>query len=70
MHTGLNEKEIQKNLTDKENILNWMVKNKVNTVNGVGMLIAEYYRDPENVMEVVNKNGKADRLIPKHVLKG
>ncbi len=70
MHTGMTEKEIAKNLKDKENILNWMVKNHVNTVDGVGMLVAEYYRDPENVLKVVEKNRKVEELIPKNLLKG
>jgi len=70
MHTGMNEKEIQKNADDKEKILNWMVKNHVNTVDGVGMLVAEYYRDPENVLKLVDKNAKVGELIPKHFLEG
>ena len=70
MHTGMSATEIEKNIKEKERILNWMVKNHVNTVDGVGKLIAEYYRDPKNVLSIVNKNEKAEKLIPKHLLEG
>jgi len=68
MHTGMTIKEIEDYLENKEKILNWMVKNNVNTVDGVGKLVAEYYRDPKNVMDIVNKNEKVEELIPKHLL--
>jgi len=70
MHTGMSVAEIEKNIKEKERILNWMVKNHVNTVDGVGKLIAEYYRDPKNVLSIVNKNEKVEKLIPKHLLEG
>ena len=68
MHTGMNEKEIEKDLNDKKKILDWMVKNNIKTVDGVGKLIAEYYRDPKNVLKIVEKNEKPEVLIPKHLL--
>ena len=70
MHTGMTTKEIEDDLKNKENILDWMVKNNVNTVDGVGKLVAEYYRDPKNVLNIVHKNEKAEKLIPKHLLEG
>jgi len=68
MHTGMSEKEIQKDINNKQKILSWMVKNKINTVDGVGKLVAEYYRDPKNVLKIVEKNEKPETLIPKHLL--
>ena len=70
MHTGMTTKEILDDLKNKENILNWMVKNNVNTVDGVGKVVAEYYRDPKNVLKIVHKNEKAEKLISKHLLEG
>jgi len=70
MHTGMTTKEIEEDLKNKEKILNWMVKNNVNTVDGVGKVVAEYYRDPKNVLNIVNKNEKVEKLIPKHLLEG
>jgi len=70
MHTGMSVDEIEKDVKEKEKILNWMVKNKINTLDGVGKVIAEYYRDPENVLKIVNTNQRPERLISKELLKG
>ena len=70
MYTGLSTSEINKEIKDKEKILLWMAKNKVNTVDGVGKVVAEYYRDPKYILNLVNKNEKATKLIPKNLLKG
>jgi flagellar protein FlaI len=68
MHTGMSDSEIKRDLKDKENILNWLIKNNVNTVDAVGKVVAEYYRDPKSVMNIVHKNGSPERLIPKELL--
>ena len=54
--TGLTREEIGKILKDKEIILEWIVKNNINTVDGVGRVMAEYYTDKNNLMEHVKKN--------------
>jgi flagellar protein FlaI len=68
MHTGMSNAELEKDKNDKIKILNWMVENHVNTINGVGKVIAEYYRDPEYVLNIVEKKEKAEKLIPKNFL--
>jgi len=70
MHTGMTTKEIIEDLKEKERILNWMVENHVNTVDGVGKIVAEYYKDSEKVLKIVDKNEKAEKLIPKDLLEG
>lgn len=70
MHTGMTIKEIEDDLKNKEMILDWMVKNNVNTIDGVGKVVAEYYRDPKNILDIVYKNEKAEKLIPKNLLEG
>jgi len=69
MHTGMSEQEIKKNLKERQKILSWMVKNNLNTVNGVGKIIAEYYLNPKNLMAIVNKNEKPEKIVPKEWLK-
>jgi flagellar protein FlaI len=69
MHTGMNQNEIQKDIKEKEIILNWMVKNHINTVDAVGKLVAEYYRDHDYVLNIVQKNEKVEKIIPKELLK-
>jgi flagellar protein FlaI len=70
IHTGMTISEIEKDIAEKEMILKWMVKNRINTVDGVGKLVAEYYRDRERVLDIVKKNEKADKIIPKNLLEG
>lgn len=68
MHTGMTEEEIMEDLKEKEMILDWMVKNHVKTVDGVGKVIAEYYRDPNRVLSVVKDGLGSEKLIPKDLL--
>jgi len=69
MFTGFTDSQIKKDFSEKEKILKWIVKNKINTVNAVGKVVAEYYNDPEKVLKIVNKNQKPDILVPKDWLK-
>lgn len=69
MHTGMNDSEIQKDIKEKEKILLWMVKNHVNTVDGVGKLVAEYYTNTKRVMDIIEKDEKVEKLIPKELLR-
>ena len=56
MHTGMTNREIEKDLKDKQLVLDWMLKNKVKTVDTVGKVIAEYYNDKEDVVNIASKN--------------
>ncbi|MBU5690023.1 MAG: type II/IV secretion system ATPase subunit [Candidatus Aenigmatarchaeota archaeon] len=69
MHTGMSNSDIEKTLKERSKILNWMVKNKVTNVNGVGKIIAEYYMDPKNILKIAEKNENPDKIIPKEWLK-
>lgn len=54
--TGFSINEIKKSLLEKENVLKWLVKHNINTVDTVGRVIAEYYTNPENLMKIVKEN--------------
>ena len=56
MFTGFTRNELSKSLSEKETVLKWLVKNDINTVNGVGRVIAEYYTAKDNLMEHIKKN--------------
>ncbi|MCH8328859.1 MAG: CpaF family protein [Nanoarchaeota archaeon] len=58
LFTGFTKNELQKSLKEKENILKWLVKQNINTVDSVGKVMAEYYIDAENLMKFVRKNKK------------
>ncbi|MBU0761530.1 MAG: Flp pilus assembly complex ATPase component TadA [Candidatus Altiarchaeota archaeon] len=55
MHTGMNQDEINKDLAEKEAILKWMEKNKIYSLNAVGEIFDQYYRDPKKLMEKIRK---------------
>ncbi|MBI2128784.1 type II/IV secretion system ATPase subunit [Candidatus Woesearchaeota archaeon] len=56
LYTGLSKKEIEDDLKIKEKVLKYLVGNKINTVESVGRVMAEYYTDKDNLMAFVNKN--------------
>jgi flagellar protein FlaI len=68
MHTGMSDEEIASDLKKKRQILEWMVKHNVNTVNAVGKIVAEYYRDPKMILDAVRKNKNPDTVISKELL--
>ncbi|MBU0757964.1 MAG: Flp pilus assembly complex ATPase component TadA [Nanoarchaeota archaeon] len=60
LFTGFGESEIHKDLAEKEKILNYLVKNKIDSLDGVGRVMAEYYTKRENLMSHVNRNKKLE----------
>lgn len=58
LYTGYSQQEIMNILKEKENILKYLVKQQIKTVNGVGRIVAEYYTDKDNLMKFVRKNKK------------
>ena len=56
LFTGFSRNELKKSLHEKENVLKWLVKQNINTVDGVGKVMAEYYTDSDNLMKYVKKN--------------
>ncbi len=53
-YVNMTDREIEQNLTEKKNILDWMVKKDINTVEKVGDIISKYYDDPSKVMKLVH----------------
>lgn len=70
LHTGKNPKEITQDLREKEEILQYMVDNNICTVDGVGRMIAETYRDKDYVLDTVQKKKSPDEIIGKKIAKG
>jgi len=56
LFTGLSKQELNNSMKEKETVLKWLAKNNTNTVDTVGRAMAEYYTDPDNLMEHVRKN--------------
>jgi flagellar protein FlaI len=56
LHTGLSKEKVLAQISEKQKILEWMVKFKVRDVNEVGKVVANYYKDPESVLSLVRDN--------------
>lgn len=65
LYTGMTEKDIDKDLKDKRDILEWLVKNKVKDINEVGRIISEYYRNPDMVLNIVKKGTRPHKITKK-----
>ncbi len=63
LYTGMTNEEIEKDLENKVKILEWMTKYQIKTINTVGKVFAEYYRD-ENTIIKLAKSG----VSPKELL--
>lgn len=51
MLTGLNEKEILRELKNREKVLNYLVKKRIRDVNSVGKVISSYIKNPEEILK-------------------
>ncbi len=56
LHTGLSKDELMGEIRNKQKMLEWMVKLKINRVNDVGRVMAHYYMDPDSVLQAAEKN--------------
>ena len=55
MHTGMNDKEMLKDIEEKMYVLEYMLKKNIDDVNLVGRTIAEYYFDKDNFMKKMKR---------------
>ncbi len=51
LFSGMSDRDIQKDISNKEAILKWMVKQGIRDVNKVGRIISEYYVNPEKILK-------------------
>ena len=66
MHTGMDREEIYDNIEDKEKVLQWMLDRGVTDVNEVGMLIGEYYSEPEEIIEMAENNDDPQEIFDRY----
>ncbi len=63
LHTGMTTQEISEDVFTRAKILNWMLNNKVESIDQVGQLMKLYYADSDSVVQAVEKNSPAKRLL-------
>jgi len=56
LYTGYTESEIERELAEKRRVLDYLVKQDIKTVEGVGRIMAEYYTNKANLMKAVANN--------------
>lgn len=56
LFTGFSSSELVKSLKEKEAVLKWMVSQKIDTVDTVGRVMAEYYTNKDVLMGIVRRN--------------
>ena len=54
-YTNMREEDISSDLADKQLVIDWMVENNINTVEGVGAIMSSYYDDPQVVLKAAGK---------------
>jgi len=55
MHTGMSRDDIKRDIKEKEEILNWMLKNDIKDLEAVGATMEEYYKSPQKLLEKVRR---------------
>jgi len=55
-HTGMSEKEINSEIEKKKKILEWIIKNKLNSLNYLGKVMNLYYTNPEKLASIIQNN--------------
>jgi flagellar protein FlaI len=56
LYTGMSDDEIQREIKEKQQVIEYLIKQEVTQVDAVGRVIAEYYTDKENLMRFVREN--------------
>ncbi len=56
LKTGMTREEIKKDLKEKEEVLDWLVKNKITDLNEVGKIISLYYSRKDYLLKKVRKS--------------
>ena len=55
-NTGMSHIQINKNLDEKRDILNWLVKNDIRDLNDLGRVMNHYYNNKEGLIKAISKN--------------
>ena len=63
LFTGATSSEISKDLNEKVKVLDWFVKNKVNLVNDVGRIVANYYVNEKKINKAIKDNLSPSKIL-------
>jgi flagellar protein FlaI len=63
LHTGMTEREVREDQKNKMTVLDWMKKNKLDTIDDVGRTMKQYYSDEAAILKSVEKGMKPDKVL-------
>jgi len=67
LYSGMTQKEIDQDMSDKAKIFSWMVKKGYKDVNTVGTIVSQYYMNPDDILSLAVKNSEwQGRKLPMH----
>jgi len=52
----MTQNEVNKNLKEKEGVLNWLMKNKIRSLDEFGKVMNYYYSDKELLLKEIKQN--------------
>jgi hypothetical protein len=52
--------EINKDMKDKKTVLCWMLENGLRSIDQVGDVMSQYYKDPESVLKMAKVGKKPE----------
>ncbi|MFH1307519.1 MAG: ATPase, T2SS/T4P/T4SS family [archaeon] len=55
-HTGMSQSEINSYLKEKKDILEWLIKNRIRSLNEMGKVMSLYYTNRERLFEIIKHN--------------
>ncbi len=61
-HTGLTEDEIEKELSERTKILDWLQKQEINDLNQIGFIVKLFYSNSERVKKMANDNTTKEQI--------
>lgn len=56
LYGGYSNQEIAQDVGEKASVLNWMLNNKVIDIDTCGLIVANYYKNPRKVLDIVKEN--------------
>jgi archaeal flagellar protein FlaI len=56
LYTGYTDKDLKNDLNEKIMVLKFLLKNEINSVDGVGRIMAEYYTDKDTLMKIIKSS--------------
>ena len=63
LYSGFTKEELVKSIDEKSKVLIWMVKNKILDVDTAGFVVANYYKNREKIMDMVDHDVQYSREL-------